>query len=189
MPTEIAQMAADVSNDSPIESVASSLKEAPFQATTTDTEKPKPTDSTIKSNSGTTKANTRGTPVDSSKAAATANKPNEPGQPRVDGLKVHNVVIKNLDDEIVFRGTIDLTKTIERIDAQRVLSEYRHDGIEFKNLERRLPSKGRGHYREWVNPTNGQRGPGPQRVITGKDGEAYYTWDHYEHFVRIRGPK
>ena len=112
--------------------------------------------------------------------------PTKPGQPRVDGLKVHDVVIRNLEDEVVYRGTVDLTQSLERIDDERILTEFRHDGSEFKNLERRLPIKSRGHYREWVHPTKSQRGPGPQRVITGKDGEAYYTWDHYDHFVRIR---
>lgn len=115
-----------------------------------------------------------------------ANQPTKPGQPRVDGLKVHDVVIRNQEDEVVYRGTVDLTQTLERIDDERILTEFRHDGIEFKNFERRLPIKSRGHYREWVHPTKGQRGPGPQRVISGKDGEAYYTWDHYEHFVRLR---
>ena len=107
-------------------------------------------------------------------------------QPRVDGLKVHDVAIKNLEGEIVFRGTVDLTKTVERVDAGRVLSEFRHDGIEFKNIERRLPNKPRGHYREWVHPTKDIRGPGPQRVLSGKEGEMFYTWDHYSHFVKIR---
>lgn len=113
----------------------------------------------------------------------------KPDRPRVDGLKVHDVVIRNQDDEVVYRGTVDLAQTLERIDGERILAEFRHDGIEFRNFERRLPIKPRGHYREWVHPTQGQRGPGPQRVVTGKDGEAYYTWDHYGHFVRIRsGP-
>ena len=110
-------------------------------------------------------------------------------QPRVDGLKVHDVAIKNLEGEIVFRGTVDLTKTVERVDAGRVLSEYRHDGIEFKNIERRLPNKPRGHYREWVHPTKDIRGPGPQRVMSGKEGEMFYTWDHYSHFVTIRSAR
>ena len=64
----------------------------------------------------------------------TAAQPTKPGQPRVDGLKVHDVVIRNQDDEVVYRGTVDLTQTLERIDAERILTEFRHDGIEFKNL-------------------------------------------------------
>jgi filamentous hemagglutinin len=29
-------------------------------------------------------------------------------------------------------------------------------------------------------------GPGPQRIVTGKSGEAYYTHDHYDTFRKIR---
>lgn len=115
--------------------------------------------------------------------------PKSTGPPTVNGLKVENVIVKDRDGEVVFRGTIDLTKTLARIDENRTLSEYRNDGVEFKNFERRLPNKSRGHYREWVHPTPGQRGPGAQRVVTGKTGEAFYTWDHYETFVRIRSGK
>ncbi len=115
--------------------------------------------------------------------------PQQPGLPRVDGLKVHDVLVKNLDGNVVFQGTVDLTKTVERIEAGRVLNEFRHDGVEFKNFERRLPSKPRGHYREWVHPTKDIRGPGPQRAISGKDREMFYTWDHYEHFVKIRSTR
>lgn len=115
--------------------------------------------------------------------------PNKTGPPIVNGLKVDNVIVKDRDGAVVFRGTIDLTATLARIDANRTLSEYRNDGVEFKNLERHLPNKPRGHYREWVHPTSGQRGPGAQRVITGKTGEAFYTWDHYDHFVRVRSGK
>ena len=79
--------------------------------------------------------------------------------------------------------------SVDDQDQRRTLSEFRHDDIEFKNFEKRLPIKSRGYYREWVQPTEGQRGPGPQRVITGRNGEAYYTWDHYEHFIRIRSEK
>ncbi|HAB24038.1 MAG TPA: hypothetical protein DCE30_04555 [Pantoea sp.] len=28
--------------------------------------------------------------------------------------------------------------------------------------------------------------PGPQRVIVGQNGEAYYTNDHYKTFIKIR---
>lgn len=115
--------------------------------------------------------------------------PNKTGPPRVHGLTVENVIVRDRDGDVVFQGDVDLTETLARIDKQRTISEFRNDGIEFKNLERRLPIKPRGHYREWVHPTPGQRGPGAQRVVTGNSGEAFYTWDHYEHFVRIRAGK
>jgi filamentous hemagglutinin len=35
-------------------------------------------------------------------------------------------------------------------------------------------------------PTPGVSGPGPQRIVTGKNGEMYYTPDHYDTFIPIR---
>ncbi|WP_219460856.1 ribonuclease domain-containing protein [Nonomuraea rhizosphaerae] len=42
-------------------------------------------------------------------------------------------------------------------------------------------------YREWdVNPyTRGVNG-GAERVVTGSDGRAYYTTDHYDTFTQFR---
>jgi guanyl-specific ribonuclease Sa len=57
----------------------------------------------------------------------------------------------------------------------------------FQNREKRLPQKPAGYYREWVHPTPGLRGPGPQRIVTGKEGEIYYSPDHYETFRRLDG--
>jgi guanyl-specific ribonuclease Sa len=40
-------------------------------------------------------------------------------------------------------------------------------------------------YREWdVNPHVGNRGA--ERLVTGSDGKAYYTSDHYRTFIRVR---
>jgi guanyl-specific ribonuclease Sa len=42
-------------------------------------------------------------------------------------------------------------------------------------------------YREWdVNPLRPGFDRGPQRVVTGSDGSAYYTEDHYQTFVPIK---
>lgn len=42
-------------------------------------------------------------------------------------------------------------------------------------------------YREWdVNPRVPGRNRGGERLITGSDGSAFYTSDHYRTFVRIR---
>ena len=41
-------------------------------------------------------------------------------------------------------------------------------------------------YREWdVNPYTGAN-RGTERLVTGSDGSAWYTNDHYDSFVRIR---
>ncbi|MEO6602124.1 MAG: ribonuclease domain-containing protein [Polyangiaceae bacterium] len=41
-------------------------------------------------------------------------------------------------------------------------------------------------YREWdVNRYQPGVNRGPERLVTGSDGSAYYTGDHYGTFVRI----
>jgi dienelactone hydrolase len=64
-------------------------------------------------------------------------------------------------------------------------------GRTFGNFERRLAmtdSKGRRiRYREWdVNPLRPGVNRGPERLVTGSDGSAYYTDDHYNSFKKIR---
>jgi len=42
-------------------------------------------------------------------------------------------------------------------------------------------------YREWdVNPKKPGQTRDAQRIITGSDGSAYYTGDHYKTFTRMR---
>ncbi|MBP7273723.1 MAG: hypothetical protein KA974_07765 [Saprospiraceae bacterium] len=63
-------------------------------------------------------------------------------------------------------------------------------GRKFGNFEKHLPQKGsdgkRINYREWdVNPKREGKNRGAQRLITGDDGSAYYTADHYDTFTKI----
>ena len=99
---------------------------------------------------------------------------------------VRNVTIRDRDGKVVYRGDVDLSRTIARIKAGRKQSEFRNDGSVFQNRERRLPRQSAGYYREWVHPTPGLSGPGPQRIVTGDGGEFYYTLDHYESFQRLK---
>lgn len=62
---------------------------------------------------------------------------------------------------------------------------YSKDGAVFGNRERLLPRKPRGYYREFTVPTPGSHNRGPRRIIAGRDGEYYYTDDHYRRFKRI----
>jgi ribonuclease T1 len=62
---------------------------------------------------------------------------------------------------------------------------YAQDGVVFNNAERRLPDEPRGYYREYTVPTPGSADRGARRIITGKNGEYYYTPDHYETFRRV----
>jgi hypothetical protein len=64
-------------------------------------------------------------------------------------------------------------------------------GRRFQNLERNLPRTDRGgrrlSFREWdVNPLRPGVNRGAERMVTGSDGSAYYTSDHYRSFIRIR---
>lgn len=63
---------------------------------------------------------------------------------------------------------------------------HERDGIEFKNREGRLPYRPGGYYREYTVPTPGERTRGARRIVTGANGERYYTDDHYETFQRIK---
>lgn len=82
--------------------------------------------------------------------------------------------------------TVDLKPTLDRILAG-VRDRHRNDGSVFQNRSHRLPRKPDGYYREFVVPTEGVSGPGPQRLVIGGEGEIYYTPDHYETFIRIEG--
>lgn len=62
---------------------------------------------------------------------------------------------------------------------------YSKDGSVFGNRERQLPRKPYGYYREFTAPTPGSHDRGPRRIITGRNGEAYYTDDHYRSFKRV----
>ncbi|BDD81394.1 hypothetical protein TPB0596_11570 [Tsukamurella pulmonis] len=64
-------------------------------------------------------------------------------------------------------------------------------GRHFGNFEGRLPKTDaqgkRAKYTEWdVNVKKSGRGRDAERIITGADGGAWYTLDHYETFTRIR---
>lgn len=64
-------------------------------------------------------------------------------------------------------------------------------GRHFGNFESRLPetaaSGKRIKYTEWdVNVKKPGRGRDAERIVTGSDGSAWYTLDHYETFTRIR---
>jgi len=82
-------------------------------------------------------------------------------------------------------GNVDVGPTLSRI---RTGGSFPHpnDGSVFMNKEGLLPVKPLGYYREWVHPTPGVSGPGPQRIVTGSGGEVYYTPDHYKTFVPLK---
>ena len=99
--------------------------------------------------------------------------------------QVEGQTIRDLQGKVVFKGTIDLKPTLDRIERGQA-NRHRNDGSSFQNREGRLPRKSAGYYKEYVHPTPGESGPGPQRIITGKEGEVWYTSDHYKTFKQIK---
>ncbi|MEU5219350.1 ribonuclease domain-containing protein [Streptomyces sp. NPDC020807] len=64
---------------------------------------------------------------------------------------------------------------------------YAKDGTVFSNFERVLPREKRGYYHEYTVKTPGSRDRGARRIVTGGEGERYYTDDHYESFREVVG--
>jgi RHS repeat-associated protein len=77
-------------------------------------------------------------------------------------------------------GIVDLRATLRAISSGQLKPRN-----VFGNFEGRLPKQPLGYYEEFVNPTPGIQGAGPQRVIRGAGGEFYYTADHYKTFVPL----
>jgi guanyl-specific ribonuclease Sa len=99
---------------------------------------------------------------------------------------------KSYPDSIVGHDgkPIRIGPTLDRI-ARGGTFPHRNDGTEFSNFPNRrtgamlLPRRPRGYYTEYVHPTPGVSGPGAQRIIIGKNGEAYFTPDHYDSVIPI----
>lgn len=108
---------------------------------------------------------------------------NSSGRSKAESI-VRNARVTGEDGRVIYRGDIDLTPTLERIERGKRL-RFAHDGSVFENRERRLPQKPAGYYHEFVHPTPGDNGPGGQRVVVGREGEVYYTPDHYHTFRRV----
>lgn len=73
---------------------------------------------------------------------------------------------------------------IRRIDVGGPF-EYRQDGVTFENRERLLPAEPSGYYREYTVTTPGAPDRGARRLILGREGQLYYTPDHYRSFFWV----
>jgi ribonuclease T1 len=62
---------------------------------------------------------------------------------------------------------------------------FRQDGSTFQNRERLLPRHLEGYYREYTVITPRADNRGARRIVTGEEGEMYYTDDHYGSFREI----
>lgn len=85
--------------------------------------------------------------------------------------------------------------TLAEIDAGRWPDSANAPGTKggdrFMNRESALPAKDSAGrtvtYQEWdVNPKQRNRSRDAERIVTGSDGSAWYTGDHYETFTRMR---
>lgn len=85
--------------------------------------------------------------------------------------------------------------TLAEIDAGRWPDSANAPGTKggetFRNREGRLPATDdagkRIAYREWdVNPKKAWQSRDAERIVTGSDGSAWYTGDHYDTFTRMR---
>jgi len=90
-------------------------------------------------------------------------------------------------------GTEKAWNVLERVNAKGSPLPGYKGGSVFENAEGRLPGvDGAGNpisYREWdVNPYTKGVDRGPERVVTGSDGSAYFTGDHYDSFLQFWGP-
>ena len=112
----------------------------------------------------------------------------QPALPRkhfVDGVR-----IVDQHGRVAYSGRVELQDTLERIVAGE-RNAHRNDGAVFQNRPSpgksapELPGRPPGYYHEYVHPTPGVSGPGPQRIVLGEGGEWYYTPDHYASFVRL----
>ena len=82
-------------------------------------------------------------------------------------------------------------KVLRYVDEKGEAPQGYEGGRTFLNIEKLLPQKDaqgtRLKYREWdVNPLKPGVNRGAERLVTGSDGSAYYTDDHYRSFKKIR---
>ncbi|UBF24963.1 guanyl-specific ribonuclease Sa [Kovacikia minuta CCNUW1] len=106
------------------------------------------------------------------------------------GIKLPSTVLD-------FARTIQIqTISLDRLppEAQKTINlikkggpfPYEQDGAIFGNRERILPEAPRGYYREYTVRTPGSFDRGARRIVTGENGELYYTNNHYKSFFRVR---
>jgi ribonuclease T1 len=78
----------------------------------------------------------------------------------------------------------EAAETVELIDVGGPFP-YADDGETFLNSAGLLPERETGYYRVYIVDTPGSAEPITRRIVTGADGELYWTDDHYETFRRI----
>jgi guanyl-specific ribonuclease Sa len=79
---------------------------------------------------------------------------------------------------------------LERVDTKGApFQDYKGGGV-YANGNGLLPQTPGVVYREWdIHMAVPGVNRGTERLVTGSDGSAYYTADHYHSFIMLRGPK
>jgi RHS repeat-associated protein len=99
--------------------------------------------------------------------------------------------VKDKSTGTIQTGTVDTKPTMDRIQSGGT-NPHRNDGTVFQNRPDRitglsgLPSQPLGYYNEFVVPSPNITNVGPQRIVVGSGGDAYYTPDHYGTFIKIK---
>ncbi len=75
-------------------------------------------------------------------------------------------------------------QVLATIDAHGTF-RYAQDGTVFGNNEGLLPERPDGYYHEYTVPTPGSPDRGTRRLVVGRDGDVYYTGDHYATFRQV----
>jgi guanyl-specific ribonuclease Sa len=95
---------------------------------------------------------------------------------------------------LISSGTITSVNDLpdEALDAIELIQNggpfpYSQDGDIYYNREGLLPSQPDGYYHVYTVETPDVSGKGDRRIVTGKNGEYYYTEDHYGSFRTITG--
>ncbi len=95
--------------------------------------------------------------------------------------------------EVIYDRTIDVDALPdEAIDTLWLIDSdgpypFGKDGSTFQNREGELPDHPVGYYREFTVITPGSDDRGARRIVSGSNGELFYTSDHYESFSQITG--
>jgi guanyl-specific ribonuclease Sa len=88
--------------------------------------------------------------------------------------------------KVIAQGTVDVRATVEAIESGSLAPRdvFQNRPLPGKTTPE-LPVRPPRYYEEFVHPTPGVSGAGPQRIVRGKGGELYYTPDHYQTFIHL----
>ncbi len=131
------------------------------------------------------KAPSRATAPGTSRARATATSGSSAKPQPVPGLTIPAPPPNEGLATIAFDRLPIQARDVIRLIAKGGPFPYRQDGIPFENRERILPQRPAGYYKEYTVETPGSPDRGARRIVAGKQGELYYTGDHYATFKRV----